>query len=143
MGLLQDWWQEGIAVLERARSTKSVPSSGVSVVPGALPSFLGQSVIQQLAGHTGSSTMGVPPPPQPHANAGLSKRQKKAQRQQQPQANNNKAYQNNNNQQNQHNKRKAEKIVGPCYIFGKMGHLQNHCPQKGKGGGKGRGKSQA
>ena len=132
MGLLQDWWQERIYVLERARSGKGLSSSassssGTPILPGVLPSFLGQSVIPELAGKNALQDRAAPAPPNPHP------QKSKKQRQRERAAAKTKANNNQNNAPN--NKRKAD--VGPCWICGKMGHEQKDCWSKGKGKGKG------
>ena len=79
MGLLQDWWQERIIVLDRARTRSPHAPSTASILPGVLPSFLGQPVIPELAGRSSSSAQ-VSAPPEPHAQ---SKNARKRNRQQQ------------------------------------------------------------
>ena len=53
-GLRNDWWQERITVLERARTNKPIPSSS-GAIP-VLPSMLGQHAIAELVGDSGASS---------------------------------------------------------------------------------------
>ena len=135
MGLLQDWWQERLYVLERAPSGKGLSSSsassssGTPILPGVLPAFLGQAVIPELAGKNALQDRATPPPPNPHP------QKSKKQRQRERVAAANKA--NNNPRNNPGNKRKSDVVVGPCWHCGKMGHEQKDCWSKGKGKGKG------
>ena len=81
LGPRQDWWSERLLVLERSsKNHKAIPND--TVMPGVLPSLLGQSVLPQLVG-TSSSSSAAPPPPAPLRDAPLSKRARKRQHQQQ------------------------------------------------------------
>ena len=65
-------------VLERsAKSHRALPMD--SVLPGVLPSMLGQSAIPELIGASSASSSTVPAVPDPHPQHGLSKKARKRQ----------------------------------------------------------------
>ena len=77
LGPRRDWWAERIMVLERsAKNHRALPVE--SVLPGVLPSMLGQSAIPELVGSSSASSSTVPAVPAPHPQH-LSKKARKKQ----------------------------------------------------------------
>ena len=78
LGPRQDWWNERIMVLERsARNHRATPID--SVLPGVLPSMLGQSAIPELVGSSSASSSAAPAVPPPHPQHRLSNKARKKQ----------------------------------------------------------------
>ena len=126
LGLLADWWQDRIILLDRACSTRQLPKpSAPSVVPGVLPSFIGQPVLPAIAGGRALALEDAAPTQPNHNNSAPRGSRKRRNRQPAP------------NQPPAKQQKQAE--TRTCHNCGQVGHIQANCPHPPSGRGRGRG----